>query len=183
MDEILELCGELGIYPSSVKKIVERIAEAYSEGCLKKSDKQQRHSKSIKKFQQILCYGNYSTLRRYVLALALSRVDLGKFDSRLSGLRLKVLGIGIGHCELTDVEDEILDFQDSLEKVGEGIAPEYSKPPYPVFEPKILKLIRARVENVFKLPKLETMFSYFPPRLPNSSGRIGHEGAKEQSEG
>lgn len=123
--KLRRICGALGINVGSLRKFVERIAQAYSEGRLKKSDKQQRHSKSIKQLQRILNYGNYPTLWKYVLALALSRVDLGKFtgDSRLSGLRMKVLGIGVGHCFLTATEDETLELQDSLMKSLEYLTP------------------------------------------------------------
>lgn len=136
----------LGIRLRSLKKFARRIVEAYLRGDLKKSDRTHRRSYILKKVQSILGYGNYNNLWIYLLALTLSRIDLGKFlnEPRARGLRVKFLGTGFGECELTDVEDEILDFQDSFEKVGEYLAPEFSKPPYPVLEPKILKLIRIR---------------------------------------
>ena len=160
MYEILQVCSNLGIRLESLKNFTRRIFKAYLKGDLKKSTRSCRKSYTLKNVQSIIGYHNYNDLWRYLLALTLSRIDLGEFlnDHRAAGLKVKFLGVGFGHCELTSVEDKILDFQDSLEKVGEYFAPEISKPPYPIFEPKILKLIRIRFEDAFKLPNLERRF-------------------------
>ena len=179
MSEILQLCGALGIRLKSLKNFARRIVEAYLRGDLDKSDRSHRKSYTLKDVQAITGYRNYNDLWHYLLALTLSRIDLGEFlnDPRAAGLRVKFLGVGFGHCELTSVEDKILDFQDSFEKLLEYLEPEYSKPPYPVFEPKIFKLIRIRFENMRKLPKLETMFLSFPPRF--TSKQRDHQKAEE----